>query len=484
MKLSNRYKVLFVACLMVFIALLLGIVYLLQVQSNKKQAEHTATILIDQIKSSIVINKKREAKLLNTLKEDYIIRAKGISYILDQNPKIAWDVQELVKIAELSKVDEIHILDETGTICGGNLPKYFGYSIDSGEQIAYFEPMLHDKTLSMCQDLTPNTAEGKPMMYAMCWNQDGTYMLQVGIEPKRLIEELRANDIYEIIRGLTLYDGLTVVAADNASGQILGATVDKMVGQTLDDIGLDMHGDNLEQIHMFEGLVNGQRSYYTVHASEPYLLAIVQERAVVDIDIPFVMTIIVVYIFVMLSISLFVIFLIARHAEKVRKQATVDIMTGLPNRRAYESCLSCMKTSNKGSVEENLVYVSLDLNGLKESNDTMGHAAGDELIRAAAQCILESFGAYGKVFRVGGDEFAAIIHVDEGQMEQIRDNFEEISKTWHGKYIKGVSVSCGYAQGKEFPEKTLAEIMEIADKRMYLAKQEYYRAHDRRGRDA
>lgn len=483
MKFRTRYKVLFVACLMVFISLLLGIVYLLQVQSNKRQAEHTAAVLMDQIQSVIETNRERESQLLESLKEDYMIRANGISYTLDQNPELMWDLPELEKIAEFSKVDEIHIFDETGTICSGNLPKHYGYSFDSGDQLSCFAPMLQDKNLAICQNLTSNTVEGKLMMYAMCWNQAGTYMIQVGIEPTRLIEELRTNDIHEIIRGLAIYDGLTVAAADSASGEILGATVEEMVGQTLDSIGVKLY-DGLENHHISEGLVNGRRSYYTACSCEPYMLAVIQERAVVDRSIPFFMVIILVYILVMLSISLFVIFLIARHTEKVRRQATVDIMTGLPNRRAYESCLAYIETSKKGSVEEDLVYVSLDLNGLKESNDTMGHAAGDELIKAAAQCILKAFGGYGKVFRVGGDEFAAVIHVDEGQAELIQENFEEISKNWKGKLINGVSVSCGYAQRKEFPDKTLAEIIEIADQRMYSAKQAYYLTHNRRNQTA
>lgn len=54
-----------------------------------------------------------------------------------------------------------------------SVPKYYGYNFDSGEQIEYFKPMLTDKTLTMCQDVTPNTSEGKEMMYAITWNEAG-----------------------------------------------------------------------------------------------------------------------------------------------------------------------------------------------------------------------------------------------------------------------------------------------------------------------
>ena len=38
----------------------------------------------------------------------------------------------------------------------------------------YFKPMLKNKNLTMCQDVTPNTAEGKELMYAITWNEAGT----------------------------------------------------------------------------------------------------------------------------------------------------------------------------------------------------------------------------------------------------------------------------------------------------------------------
>lgn len=82
-------------------------------------------------------------------------------------------------------VDEIHLFDETGCITSGSVPKYFGYSFDSGTQMSYFKPMLTDKSLTMCQDVTPNTSEGKAMMYAITWNEAGTMMVQVGLKPLR-----------------------------------------------------------------------------------------------------------------------------------------------------------------------------------------------------------------------------------------------------------------------------------------------------------
>lgn len=477
MNLKKMHKVLLGISLLIFICVLLGIVYLIQVYNNRDQAEHTASVLIDQIESTIDQNKEKENKLLNSLKEDYTVRAKSISYILDRSPEIAEDTVELNKIAQLTKVDEIHILDETGTICGGSLPKYYGYSMDSGEQMAYFKPMLSDKNLSMCQDFTLNTAEGKLMMYAICWNESGTEMIEVGIEPKRMMEEFRVNDIYEVVQEMPVYRGIMVVVADKISGEIQGATSAELVGQKLSDIGVKTETDSPEEMCMLKGVVNGERSYYMVHGHGTYFVAIIQQRSITDEGIPYVLGIFAVYIFAIAAISFLLILMIMKSARKEKEKAVHDVMTGLLNRRAYEMSL---KSLSEKSIEENLVYVAMDLNSLKQINDTFGHAAGDEMIKAAASCMTGAFGRYGKLFRIGGDEFAAMIYADERQLDQIKSDFEEAAKNWHGEFIEDISVSCGYVRREEFPEKTLTEIVEIADKRMYLAKQAYYRVHDRR----
>ena len=111
-------------------------------------------------------------------------------------------MDELQKIAKLMAVDEIHLFDDQGTIYSGSAPRYFGYNFDSGAQMEYFKPMLKDKSLTMCQDVTPNTAEGKKMMYAITWDETGTRMVQVGIKPVRLLNEVKQNEISSIVENM------------------------------------------------------------------------------------------------------------------------------------------------------------------------------------------------------------------------------------------------------------------------------------------
>lgn len=191
---------------------------------TKNGAEKSTILLLNQIETILNDNEKDEKERTEELKDTYIAYARSVAYILDATPELIEDIDELDKIAELQQIDEIHIFNETGTIIAGTVPAYYGYSFDSGEQMGYFKPMLEDKTLAMCQDVTPNTAEGKSMMYAIVWNQDGTYMIQVGIEPKRLLEELKENDISNVISNIPITEGFDIYVIDTGKGEIAATT--------------------------------------------------------------------------------------------------------------------------------------------------------------------------------------------------------------------------------------------------------------------
>jgi GGDEF domain-containing protein len=109
-----------------------------------------------------------------------------------------------------------------------------------------------------------------------------------------------------------------------------------------------------------------------------------------------------------------------RRAEAER-DAHTDALTGIGNRRAFD------RAAPKAEADPHTSIVRLDLNGMKAANDQIGHAAGDELIKAAAQAVhtaAHEFGIPDRAFRVGGDEFNAIVPKD--QAEAFRNRVEEL----------------------------------------------------------
>ena len=119
--------------------------------------------------------------------------------------------------------------------------------------------------------------------------------------------------------------------------------------------------------------------------------------------------------------------------------------------------------------------MSMDVNGLKSVNDTLGHAAGDELLQGAAECMEQCFGNYGKVYRMGGDEFVAIIFVNTRRLKRVQQEFDDVVRGWSGQLVKSVSISCGYVSSDEKDWESFDEIVKAADERMYENKAAYYR---------
>ena len=149
-----------------------------------------------------------------------------------------------------------------------------------------------------------------------------------------------------------------------------------------------------------------------------------------------------------------------------------DPLTGVKSKHAFLTMAH--ETDGRISVgkENDFAVVVCDVNGLKHVNDTQGHAAGDELIKGAANCLTFAVGNKGKIYRIGGDEFVIIMFTEEPEV--IRSEIKEKASQWRGVYTDELTLSVGYATNKDRIELTVDEIEHMADKDMYNEKEKYY----------
>lgn len=471
---NRKSKISFAIITMLLVLSLVGLEYGIQLRGNENKANKTSAILINQVEEVMLENEKEETALVASLKEDYITRAKAVAYTLDHDSDLENNLQELRRIAALMSVDEIYLFDESGTIYAGTNPEYKGLNFDSGSQISYFKPMLKNKSLTMCQDVTPNTAEEKSMMYAICWNDDGTRMVQVGITPLRLMKELQDNEISEVVEGMPSYSGVDIIVADAETQVIKGSTEEELLGLSLKETGLTGYEyEHMPDSILYDkGKILDKPAYCAVDNFKNYIIIVAQEKAVVNQSVPLTLLVVLLYLGAA-AVVLFVITMrMTNDILEEQKNAVTDPMTNMLNRRGYEEMIL---RNPEIPPEQDFVYVSMDLNGLKRVNDHFGHAAGDELIRGAAECMKQCLGNYGMPFRIGGDEFAAIIFATEEQIEWIRGDFQATTKKWSATREYDLSVAIGFATKREFPEKTVLQMAEIADARMYQNKENYYK---------
>lgn len=156
-------------------------------------------------------------------------------------------------------------------------------------------------------------------------------------------------------------------------------------------------------------------------------------------------------------------------------QLRLNPLTKLLDRRVYESFIR--------EINYNTIVFVIDANHFKQINDSLGHASGDETLKALATCIIKAYGDYAYCFRTGGDEFTIILkpnvlgrlianrhcrpsEIAQGFMQKL-DDYIEAQKS--SPLLRKFGVSQGWCYYKK---NTLFEDAVVkADARMYSAKQ-------------
>lgn len=158
--------------------------------------------------------------------------------------------------------------------------------------------------------------------------------------------------------------------------------------------------------------------------------------------------------------------------RRLEQMAHFDTLTGVPNRQLFferlDQSLSLARRHN-----ESLALLFIDLDGFKEINDTLGHEAGDEVLRVIAQRLHEEIRESDTIARVGGDEFVVLINTLHS-----RDHLESIVQKLLDEILRpivlqGESHVIGASIGVSlFPDHghTAATLLSHADSAMYLSK--------------
>lgn len=276
MAIKNKYTMKSINMIAVGIIITMVVLqFVMLMLNNSREAKSSTSAYLTQVETIIEKDDQEEETLLSSLKNEYTILAKAVAYYLDHNTAATYDAKELQKICSLMSIDEIHIFNTAGSIVSSSIPRYVGYTLFSGEQIGYFLPMLSDKSLTLCQDMTPNTADGKPMVYAMTWNELGTQMVQVGIEPVRLMQELEENNIETTIKGIALDENMTVIAADASTLEVVGAQNEEYLGQQLSKV-TSLDDDDLKKGFVSKATLDDQQGLYYCSArfTDDYCLCV------------------------------------------------------------------------------------------------------------------------------------------------------------------------------------------------------------------
>jgi diguanylate cyclase (GGDEF)-like protein len=159
--------------------------------------------------------------------------------------------------------------------------------------------------------------------------------------------------------------------------------------------------------------------------------------------------------------------------QELQRLALFDTLTGLGNRnlfmRQIEHLIALAERRN-----EEIALLAMDLDGFKEINDRLGHAAGDEVLREFGKRLAQSLRKADRKFRIGGDEFAVLLEPRFGAFDGAVEVSKQIAKRVGAPMqVKGHSCSIGVSIGiAVFPDhgREANALLRKADAAMYEAK--------------
>ena len=163
-----------------------------------------------------------------------------------------------------------------------------------------------------------------------------------------------------------------------------------------------------------------------------------------------------------------------RLREVLRGQSIRDPMTGIFNRRFMEEFLEReLRRATRG--EQQVALMMLDIDHFKRFNDTFGHQAGDEMLRAVGSLLKETCRMEDIACRYGGEEFVIVLagtslEIAQARAEQLRERTKQLNVRQGGQLLGMVTVSIGIAV---FPEngEDAAHLLKAADDALYRAKE-------------
>ncbi len=157
--------------------------------------------------------------------------------------------------------------------------------------------------------------------------------------------------------------------------------------------------------------------------------------------------------------------------ERMRYLSTHDVLTGLYNRNFFETEMERLQNSRLEPVN----VMVIDVNGMKSTNDSYGHSAGDELLRRSAQVLRMSFRKEDIIARIGGDEFVVLFHGSipiQDSVNRVKACLEE-----HNHWYDGAPLSLAIGATTGAKDSRLVDLFRKADQQMYKEKIRSRKSH-------
>ncbi len=322
---------------------------------------------------------------------------------------------------------------------------------------------------------------GKPMWMDEYFNENNgilmiSYVVPLYLEDETLLGvvgiDINMVKVYNHFAALRLYDtGIQAIMSEK--GEIKNSSKD--INITEEDKEAIKASPNGAQITYVDGQKNATLLSEKL-VNGDYLLLTIQNDDLYETENRMVMAVIIITIVV----CSFVIMFLSKILLQVFKKYKTDELTQAENRNAYLDVVLDIDKTIKAGKEIAFSVMVFDVNGLKLTNDVLGHDQGDKLLKDAV-AVINNFFPSVRIFRVGGDEFVICLKQTSQsavlyQFEKFKKYMEEQVKDYaleSGKVI----ISSGVASYDADKDSCFDDVFHRADQNMYAVKRDFYQTN-------
>lgn len=176
--------------------------------------------------------------------------------------------------------------------------------------------------------------------------------------------------------------------------------------------------------------------------------------------------------FTLLAFILYALIGFISYATNISRSAYTDTLTGLANRLRWNELMR-----DDVQIPEPFGILVMDLNGLKRSNDTLGHEAGDRMIFHFANILRNTMPGSSVICRWGGDEFSVLLTgISRSQLDSHIQALVRSTEEYNTANSElSIHFAIGAALSTEYPGMSRTELFRLADEEMYRNKQFWYK---------
>ena len=241
--------------------------------------KETAMVRISDAKTRISNSKTEIESITKDLNADYIAKTRAFAEMIVLDPTIIEDTEKLNQIKDELRVDELHVTDEKGVIRWTTIPGYVGFDFSTSEQTLPFMKCIEDPTFELAQDPQPNGTLGILFQYIGVSRRDAPGIIQIGMEPVRLSDALKNNQIDSILNEITVGKDGTMFAV-NKSDKTLAAFYDeKLIGKPAAEVGISDNILAMNENSIAGVSINGQSMMVCISQIDDYYIGTIIPEA-------------------------------------------------------------------------------------------------------------------------------------------------------------------------------------------------------------